>query len=90
MAEETKTKFKKRFTGTVLKDANDKTIVVGVTWQQHHKIYGKLVKRLTKLVAHDEENAAALGDTVLIEEFRPMSATKRWRLVDVIESEKAK
>lgn len=89
VVEQTKTKLKKTFTGTVLKDANNKTIVVGVKWQQHHKIYRKLVKRVTKLVAHDENNAAMRGDVVLIEQFRPMSATKRWRLVDIIEKKRA-
>ena len=70
--------------GMVLRDKNDKTIVVGVSWLQRHRVYGKARRRLTRLIAHDPENQAKIGDRVLIEETRPLSASKRWRLVEVI------
>ena len=71
--------------GTVLSDKNDKTIVVGVSWLQRDRIYKKSRRRLTKLVAHDEANLASIGDRVLIEESRPLSRTKRWRLVEIVQ-----
>lgn len=74
----------KQQTGLVLRDKNDKSIVVGVEWLQRHRVYGKARKRLTRLVAHDPENQAKIGDRVLIEETRPLSATKRWRLVEIV------
>lgn len=70
--------------GMVLRDKNDMTIVVGVSWLQRHRVYGKARKRLTKLIAHDPENQAKIGDRVLIEETRPLSASKRWRLVQIV------
>jgi len=76
---------KKRFTGSVLKDRNAQTIVVGVERLQRHRLYGKLRRSVTRLSAHDPENEAKIGDTVLIEETRPLSATKRWRLVKILE-----
>ncbi|MGB1748947.1 MAG: 30S ribosomal protein S17 [Dehalococcoidia bacterium] len=72
-------------TGTVLKDKNDKSVVVGVSWLQRDRIYKKARRKLTKFVVHDENNDATLGDRVLIEESRPMSKTKRWRLVSVLD-----
>jgi small subunit ribosomal protein S17 len=69
----------------VLSDKNDKTIVVGVSWLQRDRIYKKNRQRLTKLVAHDELNAASIGDRVLLEEARPLSRTKRWRLVEIVQ-----
>lgn len=77
----------KRFTGTVLRDGNDKTIVVGVRWSQKHRLYQKRFRRLTKLVAHDEGNVAKVGDVVVIEAARPTSATKRWRLLRTVSGE---
>jgi small subunit ribosomal protein S17 len=71
--------------GTVLSDKNDKTIIVGVSWLQRDRVYKKSRRQLTKLVAHDEENLASVGDRVLIEESRPLSRTKRWRLVEVVQ-----
>lgn len=71
--------------GRVLNARNEKTITVGVVWSQRNLIYRKSVRRLTKLVAHDEKGEAKRGDTVLIEETRPLSATKRWRLVSVLQ-----
>ena len=72
-------------TGTVLRDKNDKSVVVGVSWLQRDRIYKKARRKLTKFVVHDENNDATLGDRVLIEESRPMSKTKRWRLVSVLD-----
>jgi small subunit ribosomal protein S17 len=71
--------------GTVLNDKNDQSIIVGVTWSQRHRVYSKSRRKVTRLVAHDPENQATIGDRVLIEETRPLSRTKRWRLVDIVE-----
>jgi len=71
--------------GTVLSDKNDQTIIVGVTWLQRHRVYKKNRRRLTKLVAHDPSNSASIGDRVLLEESRPISRTKRWRLVEIVD-----
>ncbi|MBG82318.1 MAG: 30S ribosomal protein S17 [SAR202 cluster bacterium] len=76
---------RKQQTGTVLKDRNDKSLVVGVSWLQRDRIYKKARRKLTKFVVHDENNDASVGDRVLIEESRPISKTKRWRLVDILE-----
>ncbi|MCH7970119.1 MAG: 30S ribosomal protein S17 [Chloroflexi bacterium] len=76
---------RKRRTGTVLKDANEKSVVVGVSWSQRDRIYKKARRKLTKFVVHDEQNSATVGDRVLIEEARPLSRTKRWRLVEILE-----
>ena len=75
---------KMRRVGTVVRDANDKTIVVAYAWSQRHRIYKRTRRRITKFVAHDEHNEASIGDRVEIEECRPYSATKRWRLCRVI------
>jgi small subunit ribosomal protein S17 len=74
--------------GVVVSDAMDKTVVVRISSQMRHPLYGKTVRRSTKLKAHDEVNDAHVGDTVRIVETRPMSKSKRWRLVDVIERAK--
>ena len=63
----------------------DKTITVGVSWRRRHAIYAKAVHRFTRFLAHDEANEARKGDRVLIEETRPRSRNKRWRLVEVVE-----
>ena len=76
---------KKQQRGVVLSDAPDKSITVGVSWFQRDRIYGKNKRRLTRLYAHDPENQASRGDTVLIEEARPTSKLKRWRLVQVLQ-----
>lgn len=76
---------RRRQVGTVLSDKNDQTIVVGVTWLQRHRIYKKNRRRLTRLVAHDPANSASTGDRVLLEESRPISRSKRWRLVEIVE-----
>jgi len=79
---------RKARSGTVVSDAMDKTIVVRMATQIRHPLYGKIVRRSTKLTAHDEENTAHVGDLVRIEETRPLSKTKRWRLVEVVERAK--
>ena len=70
--------------GRVVSDKMDKTIVVSVERLARHPIYKRVIRLTTKFKAHDEENDAHTGDTVLIEESRPLSATKRWRLVSVV------
>lgn len=72
-------------TGQVVSDKMDKTIVVSVTYLRKHPIYHKTVKQSSKFKAHDEHGAAKLGDTVRIIETRPLSKTKRWRLLDVVQ-----
>jgi small subunit ribosomal protein S17 len=74
--------------GYVVSDKMDKTIVVAVEDRKKHRRYSKVMRSTTKVKAHDEENSAGVGDRVLLMETRPMSATKRWRLVQVIERAK--
>ncbi|MEM8600230.1 MAG: 30S ribosomal protein S17 [Bacteroidota bacterium] len=71
--------------GLVVSDKMDKTITVAVQRQVKHPIYGKIIKKTTKLKAHDATNNAGEGDTVRIRETRPMSKTKRWMLVEILE-----
>lgn len=71
--------------GLVVSSKMDKTITVALERQVKHPIYGKFVKQTTKLKAHDEANEAGEGDTVRIQETRPLSKTKRWRLVEIVE-----
>ena len=75
---------RKTKTGRVVSDKMDKTIVVSVERLARHRLYKRVIRLTTKFKAHDELNDAHLGDTVLIEESRPLSATKRWRLVQVL------
>jgi small subunit ribosomal protein S17 len=70
--------------GRVVSDKMDKTIVVSVERLTRHRLYKRVMRATTKFAAHDEQNEARIGDTVLIEESRPLSATKRWRLVSVL------
>jgi small subunit ribosomal protein S17 len=77
---------RKTKTGRVVSDRMDKTIVVSVERLTRHRLYKRVVRASTKFAAHDEANEARIGDTVLIEESRPLSATKRWRLVSVLSS----
>ena len=70
--------------GTVISDKMDKTITVSVDMSAMHPVYNKLVRTSTKFKAHDEKDAAGMGDTVKIEETRPLSKTKRWRLLEII------
>lgn len=81
-------KLKKQRVGLVASNKNDKTITVVVERKLRHPIYGKFVKRSKKFHAHDEANVCGIGDLVRIVESRPLSATKRWRLVEVIEKAK--
>lgn len=81
-------KFRKSRIGVVTSDKMDKTIVVAVQRKVKHPLYGKFVKKTTKFHAHDETNQCGIGDTVKIMETRPLSKSKRWRLVEVIEKAK--
>jgi len=74
--------------GYVVSDKMDKTVVVEVEDRVKHALYGKVLRRSSKINVHDEANAAGVGDRVLIMETRPLSATKRWRVVDIIEKAK--
>ena len=74
--------------GVVSSNKMDKTIVVNVERKVKHPLYGKFLKKTTKFHAHDEKNECSIGDTVKIMESRPLSKTKRWRLVEVIEKVK--
>ena len=74
--------------GLVVSDKMDKTIVVAVEDRFKHPLYGKVIRRTTKVKAHDEANSAGIGDLVIIHETRPLSATKRWRLVEIVEKAK--
>src|SRR5665647_1071407 len=74
--------------GIVVSDAMDKTIVVRIDVAQKHERYGKVVRRSSKLHAHDEQNAAGVGDLVRVVETRPLSAMKRWRLLEILKKAK--
>ena len=80
--------YRKVRRGYVVSDKMEKTIVVEVEDRVKHALYGKVLRRSSKVKAHDEQNSAGIGDMVLISETRPLSATKRWRLVEVIEKAK--
>jgi small subunit ribosomal protein S17 len=74
--------------GLVISDKMDKTVVVSVEDRVKHALYGKVLRRTNKLKAHDEQNQCRIGDRVQIMETRPLSATKRWRVVQVVEKAK--
>ena len=74
--------------GIVVSDKMDKTVVVVVEDRVKHPLYGKVLRRTSKLKAHDETNAAGIGDRVSIMETRPLSATKRWRVIEILERAK--
>jgi small subunit ribosomal protein S17 len=80
--------YRKVRRGYVTSDKMEKTIVVEVEDRVKHPLYGKVIRRTSKVKAHDENNAAGVGDLVLINETRPLSSTKRWRLVEVLEKAK--
>mgnify|MGYP005810538269 CR=1 FL=1 len=80
--------FRKTREGLVVSDKMDKTVVVAVEDRVKHSLYGKVIRRTSKLKAHDEGNACGVGDRVLLMETRPLSATKRWRVVRIIEKAK--
>ena len=85
---ETTRAFRKTRVGTVISDKMDKTIVVAIEDSVQHKLYKKIVKRTYKLKAHDENNECGVGDKVTVMETRPLSKTKRWRLVEIVERAK--
>ncbi len=72
-------------TGRVVSDKMDRTVTVLVERRVRHPLYGKIVRRSTKVHAHDEENSCRVGDTVCVVECRPLSKTKTWRLVEILE-----
>ncbi len=74
--------------GLVVSDKMDKTVVVAVEDRIKHRLYGKVLTQTTKLKVHDAENSAGIGDRVVVMETRPLSATKRWRLVEIVEKAK--
>ena len=74
--------------GLVVSDKMDKTVIVEVEDRVKHALYGKVLRRTRKLQAHDEQNACGVGDRVLLMETRPLSATKRWRVVEILEKAK--
>lgn len=78
---------RKERVGVVISDKMDKTITVEVERTSHHPVYDKLIRGATKFKAHDEKNSAKIGDTVRISETRPLSKTKRWRLVEIIKKQ---
>jgi small subunit ribosomal protein S17 len=80
--------FRKVREGLVVSDKMDKTVVVAVEDRVRHPLYGKTIRRTNKLKAHDEQNQCGVGDRVLLMETRPLSATKRWRIVEILEKAK--
>lgn len=80
--------LRKERIGVVFSNKMDKSITVAVKWKEKHPIYGKFVNKTKKYHAHDEKNDCNIGDTVRIMETRPLSKTKRWRLVEIIERAK--
>ncbi len=78
-------RIQRTVTGRVLSDKTDKTITVAVVRLVKHPLYGKYIRRTTRLHAHDEDNVCKIGDVVSIQECRPLSRTKSWRLVKVLE-----
>ena len=84
----TERNLRKTRIGVVISNKMEKTITITVERKVKHPIYGKFVKKTTKFHAHDEKNECSIGDTVKIMETRPLSKTKRWRLVEVVEKVK--
>ena len=80
--------LRKERTGVVVSNKMEKSITVAVKWKEKHPIYGKFVNKTKKYHAHDENNECTIGDTVKLMETRPLSKTKRWRLVQIIERAK--
>ena len=80
--------IRKERIGVVVSNKMEKSIVVAVERKEKHPMYGKFVKKTTKFVAHDEKNECSVGDTVRIMETRPLSKTKNWRLVEIVEKVK--
>ena len=88
MAEAIVRNNRKERVGIVVSDKMDKTIVVAIEDNVRHPKYGKIIKRTVKIHAHDEKNECGIGDKVAVMETRPLSATKRWRLVNIVEKAK--
>lgn len=80
--------LRKERQGVVSSDKMDKTVTVSIEWKEKHPIYGKFVRKTKKYHAHDENNECQIGDTVRIMETRPLSKTKRWRVVEIVEKAK--
>ncbi len=80
--------YRKTRRGYVVSDKMDKTVVVAVEDRVKHPLYGKVMRRTSKVKAHDEQNQCGIGDTVRIMETRPLSSAKRWRVVEVLEKAK--
>ena len=83
-----KRNLRKERTGVIVSNKMDKSVIVQVTRNVKHPIYGKFVKKTTKFIAHDEKNECNIGDTVRIMETRPISKNKCWRLVEIVERAK--
>lgn len=81
------TKPHRTVTGKVISDKMNKTIVVQIERKVKHPLYGKYIRRFSKMYAHDEDNICRMGDIVIIEQSRPLSKTKRWKLVEIIKRE---
>jgi len=79
---------RKMRTGVVVSDKMDKTVLIRIDRQVRHRLYDKTVRRSSKLAAHDEQNDAHVGDTVRVMETRPLSKSKRWRVVEIVERAK--
>ncbi len=88
MSEAAERNLRKTRTGVVVSDKMDKTAVVAILDNVKHPVYGKVVKRTVKIHVHDEKNECGIGDKVSVMETRPLSKTKRWRLVEIIEKAK--
>jgi small subunit ribosomal protein S17 len=88
MSESSARGFRKVREGLVVSDKMQKTVVVAVEDRVKHPLYGKVIRRTSKLKAHDESNDSHVGDRVLLMETRPLSATKRWRVVEILEKAK--
>ena len=87
--EQTEVRGRRKFReGLVVSDKMDKTVVVAVEDRVKHPLYGKVMRHTSKLKAHDEQNSCGIGDRVLLMETRPLSATKRWRVVEILERAK--
>lgn len=79
------TTMQRSVTGRVVSDSMNKTIVVQIERKVKHPLYGKYVRRFSKMYAHDEENSCKIGDLVQIEQSRPLSKTKRWKLIEILQ-----
>ena len=88
VSESAERNYRKTRQGYVVSDKMDKTVVVEVEDRVKHALYGKVMRKTSKVKAHDEDNSAGVGDLVLIMETRPLSSSKRWRIVEILEKAK--